>query len=72
MDEFANIEAEARKYTDENVLNPTPSDYLYAHNLMLRGFELGMKTAAGVNQTYDSLDARLNQNLDRLLEKRQK
>lgn len=63
MDFLEEIDQLSRKYVEENVQNPIPSDYLYAYNLMLKGFEVGMQTAAGVNATFARLDKAL---LDRL------
>ncbi len=40
--EAALLEA-ARKYTDEHLNNPTPSEYLLIHNAMLIAWEMGIR-----------------------------
>lgn len=36
------IQSLSHQYANENLKNPTVTDYLFVHNVLLKGFELGI------------------------------
>lgn len=41
----AAVQAAARRFTEANLNNPGPPEYLLIHNAMLEGWQLGVKQA---------------------------